>query len=822
MLLQAGQPNFGESYTIGAMRVRLEQLSQDLGYACRGLRRDPGFAAVVILTLAVAIGMNTAIFSVFNAVVLRPLAYPHGDRLVWLSTVGADGEAMVLAPEFVEWRDRTTSFDRMVAYGTVDHTLVSRGGATRVRAATVTHDFWDMSGAVPGTGRVPRIEDRNAVVLSQRFAERWFAGDADVVGRTVMLDGRPVSVLGILPERFTFHLPDSAWIGVRPRDVDIYLPLTVSGARRGPMQLLSVVGRLKTGATLERARAELDAILAGSAKAHPGPFGDDRRVRAVLLRDELVGSARRPLLVLLGAVGFVLLMACANASGLLVARAASRQREIAVRMAVGAGRARLLRQLFVEGLALTVVGTAAGLLLAQIAVRTIVAIDPHAIPRLGETTLDVRVLLVTLGACLATSMVFGLAPAVRVWKMDPHDTLKRGIRMASAARTTVRTRSALVAGEVAIALVLLIGAGLMLKSAWRMHARTPGFDPGRVLTAKIQFAGPQYGEPHRSIAFVDALLGRVKNEPGVEAATISTHGCCLATALAVEGDPKPAPDALSRQTPIMINLTSAALKQVLGFRVVRGRWFTDDERAAVLNESLARRQFSGREAIGRRIQVSQDGPFFTIVGVVADLKYSQLDAAAEPEVYVPYARVGDGIFGFTALILTKGDPIALAPAVRTIVSDIDRTQVADDVMRLEQALGASIAPRRLNLILLGAFAAAALFLAVIGIYGVIAYSVTQRRHELGVRMALGAQRADVVGMVVRQGMLIAMAGVVAGLVAALMLTRVMEGLLYDVQTTDPVTFAAVAAALASAALLACGIPAVKAARVDPIITLRAD
>jgi putative ABC transport system permease protein len=804
------------------MSSRHEQLLQDMRYACRGLRRQPGFAAIVIMTLAIAIGMNTAIFSVFNAVVLRPLAYPHPGRLVWLSTVGAHGETMVLAPDFVEWREGSTSFDRMVAYGTVDHTLASSRGATRVRAATITHDFWDLSGAAPVAGRLPRREDRDGVVLSQRFAQRWFAEDAEVIGRTVTLDGRPVSILGILPERFRFHLPDSSWIGFRPRDIDVYLPLTVSGARRGPMQLLSVVGRLQPDATLERAKAEIDAILARSEEARPNPVGDRRRVRAVPLHDELVGAAGRALVVLLGAVGFVLLIACANASGLLVARAASRQREIAVRMAVGAGRARVLQQLFMESLVLTVLGTAVGLLLAQVGVGTIVWIDPHAIPRLAETTVDARVLLAAFGACLATAVVFGMAPAVTVWTMDPHDILKRGIRVASAAGTSVRTRRALVAGEVAIALVLLIGAGLMLKSAWRMHARPAGFEPSRVLTAKVEFAGPQYGQPQRSIAFVDALIRRVKTDPRVEAATISTHGCCLAPALVVEGDPAPTLEAPGRQAPIMINLTSSALKQVLGFRVLRGRWFTNDERAAVLNESLARRQFSGREPIGRRIQITENGPFFTIVGIVADMKYSQLDAPAEPEVYVPYAAVGEGIFGFTALILTKAEPIALAPMVRTLVADIDRTQVADDVMTLEQALDASIAPRRLNLLLLGVFAAAALFLAVIGIYGVIAYSVTQRRHELGVRIALGAQPADIIRMVVRQGMLVAMAGIFAGLVAAVMLTRVMEGLLYQVQPIDPLTFAAVTAALASAALFACCIPAIRAARVDPVITLRYD
>jgi putative ABC transport system permease protein len=795
----------------------------DLRYALRGLRRNPGFAAVVILTLAVAIGMNTAIFSVFNAVVLRPLAYPNPDRLVGLSAAGADdGAQMVTSPEFVEWREHATSFDRMVAYGTVDHTFASPRGATRVRGAMVTHDFWDLSGAVPASGRLPRTEDREIVVLSQRFAERWFADDPEVIGRTVTLDGRPVAVVGILPERFLFHLPGSGWIGFRPRDVDVYLPMRVSAARGGPMQLLSVVGRLKAGVPLERAQAEIDAIRARTEERHPNPFGDHRTVRVSPLHDELIGGANQALLVLLGAVGFVLLIACANASGLLIARAAARQREIAIRMSVGAGRVRVLRQLFVESLVLAVLGSAAGVLLARLAIGMILRLDPQAIPRLAETTVDARVLLVTLGACVATAVAFGLAPGLAVWRMDPHDVLRRGIRVASPGGSSVRTRRALVAGEVGVALVLLIGAGLMLKSAWRMHAHGAGFEPHRVLSAKVEFAGPQYSEPHRSIAFVDALLRRLHTGHAIEAATISTHGCCLASDLSVEGEPVPSAEELARKTPIMINLTTAALPRVMGFRMLRGRWFTDDERAAVVNESLARREFGGRDPIGRRILVNDNGPRLTIVGVVADLKYSQLDAPAEPEVYVPYARVGDGIFGFTALILTKGDPAAFAPALRTLMSDLDGTQVADDVMSLEQVLADSVAPRRLNLALLGTFAAAALFLAVIGIYGVMAYSVTQRMHELGVRMALGAQPADVIRMVIGQGMRVAGAGIVAGLGAALMLTRVMEGLLYEVRPVDPWTFAAVTAAFALTALVACCVPAFKAGRVDPVVTLRYD
>ena len=474
--------------------------------------------------------------------------------------------------------------------------------------------------------------------------------------------------------------------------------------------------------------------------------------------------------MLLGAVAFVLLIACANVANLLLARASIRHREIAVRIALGAGRGRVLRQLLVETLVLAVLGSAAGLLIAPLGVAVILGIDPQAIPRLAETTIDGRVLVVVLGTSVLTALLFGLAPAPALWRMDPHDALKAGSRVASSRVTTVRTRMVLVAGEVALALMLLIGAGLMLNSAWRMSASPAGFEPERILTARIEFTGPQYSQPQRQFAFADALLGRLQRVPGVEAASLSTHGSSLTSALMVEGEARPTPEELARKAPIVINATSAALKQVMGFRLVRGRWFTDAEPAVVLNESLMRRDFSGRDPIGRRIRLSESGPMLTIVGVVADLKYSTLDAPAEPEVFVPYTRVEDGLFDFTALVLSTIDPRALAPSLRTVISDFDKTQVPD-VVSLEQALAESIAPRRLNLVLFGTFAAAALFLALVGIYGVMAYSVTQRTHEIGVRMALGAQRADVVRMVVRQGMRVTVAGIVAGIAGALTLTR---------------------------------------------------
>ena len=452
----------------------------------------------------------------------------------------------------------------------------------------------------------------------------------------------------------------------------------------------------------------------------------------------------------------------------------------------------------------------------------ILGIDPQAIPRLAETTIDGRVLVVVLSTSVLTALLFGLAPAPALWTMDPHDALKAGNRVASPGVSSVRARMILVAGEVALALVLLIGAGLMLNSAWRMSAYPAGFEPQRILTARIELTGSQYSQPQRQIAFADALLERLQSVPDVEAASLSTHGSSLTSALMVEGEARPAPEELARKAPIVINATSAALKQVMGFRLVRGRWFTEAEPAVVLNESLMRRDFSGRDPIGRRIRLSESGPLLTIVGIVADLKYSALDAPAAPEVYVPYARVEDGLFDFTALVLSATDPRALAPGIRTLISEIDKTLVPSDVVSLEKGLAESIAPRRLNLVLFGTFAAAALFLALVGIYGVMAYSVTQRRHEIGVRMALGAQRADVVRMVVRQGMRVTVAGIVAGIAGALTLTRLMESLLYEVQPTDLLTFAVVTAALAATGLVACCLPGLNAALVDPVITLRTE
>jgi putative ABC transport system permease protein len=798
----------------------LDDFRQDLRFTIRALRRSPGFAAVAVLTLALGIGMTTAVFSVFNAVVLRPVAYPDPERLVWLSTFDADGNAgVVTAPDFVDWREQAESFDGLVGYDNGDATLASAEGATRVRYANVTEDFWRLTGVQPASGRLPTPGERGVVVVSDAFAQRWFSSGQEIVGKSVTLDGRPVTIIGVLRRDVRFHFPRPQWSTFRPKDVDIYRLLFPSSARSGPIFLFNVVAKLRPGVALDRARAEMETIRARIAQTHPNPFNDRRTLRVVPLQEQLMGDARLALAVMLAAVVLVLLIACGNAANLLLARASVRHREMAIRVAIGAGRGRVLKQLLVESLVLAAGGAAAGLLIARVGIEIILRINPQAVPRLTEADLDFRVLAVVLSVSVLSAMLFGLAPALALWNVDPNHALKDGARSVSAGVSHVRLRRLLVGAELALALVLLIGAGLMVKSVWRMNAYPAGFEPGEVLSMEFEFPGFADAEREKKIAFLDALLEAIRAEANVEAASISTHGYG-SIGLIMEGERRLSPEERVARPAPLFNFTSASLARVLGLRIVRGRWMNENEPAAVINEALARRDFDGSDPIGKRFRFRPDAPALTIVGIAADLKFSKLDAMPEPEVYVPYSQSGLGLCCFVALIRTTGDPLALAPRIRTIVSAIDKTQVPDNVMSLEQALADSIAPRRLNLFLLGAFAIAALALAVIGIYGVMAYSVAQRVQEIGIRIALGARRVELIRMIVRDGIRVTLAAIGVGLVGALALSSLMEGLLYGVQPRDPLTFVIAAVALTATAVVACWAPALRAAYSDPTIALR--
>jgi putative ABC transport system permease protein len=791
--------------------VWLEQLLQDSRYAVRSLLRNPGFTIVAVLTLALGIGMTTAVFSVFNAVLLRPLPYPDPERLLWVTTYEREwNEEFVSDVTFKEWRDQATAFEQLVAYETRDVSITAPGDTIRARVALVSEDFWKVSGAVPALGRLPQ-HGQSEILLSHRFFERGFRGDPAIVGSLVMFEGQQVTIAGVLPEDARLPLPRPFFSLLSGEDIAGY----ASAPDTELSNLAGVIAKLKPDAPFDAGMAELQVIRARTKMEGRPSWMAEMELRVVPLQEKLVAQARRPLWILMAAVAFVLLITCANVANLLLARASARQKEISIRVSIGAGRIRVFRQFLAETTVLAMLGGIGGLLLARWAITALVRLAPQAIPRLEEVTMAGNVLAFAIGAAIVTAFLFGLAPALSVLKPNLHDLLRDG-RVATASPARLRVRRLLVATELVLAAVLLTGAGLMVKSFWLMYAHPPGFNPERILMLKTPLAGSGYFRNlPRQHAYLDEILRRVRAVPGVTAASILYRG---STRPFPENGWEGAPPLLAGQQPPTVVFTgaSADYAKVMGMRLVRGRWLTDTEPdpVIVINETLARRDFPGQDPIGRRLN-----SVGTVVGVVADLKFSKLDANPEPEIFVSYLdapRLENAI----VMVLTTGDAVAAAPAIQKLVSDVDRTQAIYDVMTVERALADSIAPRRFNLFLLGSFATAALSLALIGIYGVTAYSVAQRTHEIGIRMALGAQRGEVVRMVLRQAMKTVLPSIVVGLAAALALTRVMTSLLYDVEPTDPQTFAAVSVALLATAFVACWLPALKAALVDPLVALR--
>jgi putative ABC transport system permease protein len=641
-----------------------------------------------------------------------------------------------------------------------------------------------------------------------------------------MFDGAHVTIAGILRKDFRFELvppPRRDADATDATDVDAYVPLEAApqDTARSRGRTVSVVAKLKPNVTSEQARQELEIIRARIAQDSPL---DKMPLQVVPLRERLVGQVRLALWVLLGAVTFVLLIACATVANLLLARASVRRKEIAIRASLGAGRSRVLRQFLTESLVLALLGGAIGLIAVRWCLTILVHVVPRAVPRLADVDVDGQVVGFAVLTSVATVVIFGLVPALSIWKTDVQDAMREGTRTASAGAGSLRIRTLLVAAELAIAVVLLIGGGLMVKSFWRMSAHPPGFHPESILIMKVPLSGPQYSEAQPRHAYADELLRRVQPIPGVQAAGVMPH-YPIHTGLDVKGR-QWQPQA-GIPIPTALNATSAGYARAMGLRVVRGRWLAESEPTAVVvvNESLARREFGDQDPVGMQLSVQAIAPnpkvpfYVPVVGVVSDVKHSKLDTPAEPEVYVPYVHVPIGS-GIALVVRTAGDPLAIVPTIRRVMADLDPAQPAYDVQTLEDALAESVAPRRFNAFLLNAFALTALVLAVIGIYGVIAYSVAQRTREIGLRMALGAQRRDVVGTVVRQGMQLALAGIIVGLAAGAGLSRLMVSLLYDVEPVDPQIFGFVAALLAVAALVACSAPAARAACVDPLDALR--
>jgi putative ABC transport system permease protein len=803
-------------------------LWQDLRYGVRTLWKNPGFALVAIVTLALGIGANTAIFTVVNAALLRGLPYREPDRLVHLWEMTPQKEfprREASYPDFLDWR-QSQSFEAMAAYTGGGFTLTGRGAPERIQGARGSAHFFKALGVEPIIGRAfQHGEDSpgaaNVVLLSYGLWQRRFSGDGAIVGQTLTLNGSPYTVIGVLPPNFQFAPRGGAemWTPFVPSETQL---------SRRYMHGTNVIGKLKPGVSIEQATAEMrvigERIVAQHTESHTGTG-----IQLVPLHEEIVGGVRPILLALLCAVGFVLLIVCANVAGLTLVRATGRAPEIAIRMALGATSARVARQLLTESIMLAVIGGAAGLLLARWGIDALIAAIPEtrlsAMPYLRGLRLDGSILAFTAGLSLLTGIVFGLAPAFQASRRELSESLKTGGKSPGVARQ--RLRNGLVVTEIALALVLLVGAGLMTKSLLRLMAVDPGFRTENLFMITVILPAAKYTEDSKVTAFHQQLIERLEAMPGAQgAATVGVLPLVggNTTRFIVEGAPVPPP---GQQTEANLRDVSAGYFRTMGIPLINGRHFSERDNAGapgvvIVNQTLARRVFPNGNAIGRRIIFTGDNRTpIEIVGVVGDEKVNGLDARTTPVVYYPFLQIPSR---FTNLIVRAPDAAGLAAAIRQegLSLEPDLTFFGGlTIERLMENLPATFA-RRYPAYLIGIFAAIALTLAAVGIYGVISYSVGQRTREIGVRMALGAHRRDVLKLVLKQGMTLAATGVAVGLAAAFGLTRLMTGLLFGVDATDPGTFAGISALLLIVALLSCYIPARRATKIDPMVALRCD
>jgi putative ABC transport system permease protein len=804
-------------------RVLLRQFAQDLRYGLRTMRRGPGFAAVAVLTLALGIGANTAIFSVVNAVLLRPLPYRDPARLV---TVLHDGWKPVAPANFLDWREQSRSFESIAAAQLWSLTMTGRERPEQLEVLQTSAEMFHVLGVEAALGRTYAAgEDQpgreRVLVLSHGFWRRSFGGAPDVVGRQVTLDGEPYTVVGVMPPDFQFA---PFWA----THAEAWAPLNLGrrvNDRRG--QSLRVFARLKPGVTAGQAQAEMEAINRRLAEQHPRE-NEGLTVSVDPLHEKVVGKSRPALLIILGAVGFVLLIACANVANLMLAKSALRQREIAVRIALGAGRWRVVRQMLTESLALSLAGGAAGLLLAFWSNAALASLGPDTLPRVRTASLDAGVLLFTLGLSVLVGLLFGLAPALRSTKTDLTESLKSRAQGAARGRRHERVRQLLVVGEVAVSLVLLVGGGLMMRSFLRLTSVNPGFDPRGVTTAVVRLAGPRYATDEQRAAFFRRLTTQLGSLPGVKSASAINHiplgGDVWTLGFTVEGRPAP-PDA--ERPSAVYRVARPDYFRTMGAALLKGRDFTegDDDAApavVIVNEALARRQWPGEEPLGKRITVSGEGARpREVVGVVGDVKQGEWASAPQPEMYLPHLQAASPRTMTLVIRAAPGAP-EIGPEVRREVWAIDSDLPVSQVAGMEEVVSQAVGQQRFNTLLIGLFAATALLLAAVGVYGVMSHAVAQRTHEIGVRVALGARGRDVLGMIIRQGLGLTLAGLAVGLAGALALTRVMNSLLYEVSATDPLVFGGVAGALTLSALLACYVPARRATKVDPMVALRHD
>jgi predicted permease len=812
----------------------METLLKDAHYGARMLLKSRTFTFVALAAIALGVGANTAIFSIVNAVLLRPLPYPEPDRLVmvWDDMSKIDlAHIPVSVPEFVDYRERSRSFSDLAAFTVGNVNVTGDGEPERVQTTAATAGLFRALGVAPALGRAfTDAEDTpgndTVVVVSHGFWQRRFGGDPSAVGRSIMLNGEPSTIVGVMPEGFDFPNDTELWAPIA------FTPQQISGSRG--QRFLNVIGRLAPGVTLEQARGEIDTIARAFPTEYQGMYMAQSGFTALVttLEEETVGDIRTPLLVLLAAVALVLLIACANVANLLLARASSRQREMAVRSALGAGRWQIVRQLLTESLLLSTIGGAAGLLIASWGLGLMLKVGGDDIPRADEIALDGRVLLFTLVISIGTGLIFGLAPAIRSAGVSLSELLREGARGSSGGPRGNRLRGALVVSEIALALTLLVGAGLMIRSMEQLFEVDAGFDPKNVMTMQVSLPQNGYPESAQANALYRQILDETAALPGVRSAAITTILPLAGTSsgtITIEGrvvNPgEPFPEADFRAV-------SPDYFRTMGIELVEGRAFTDQDTAdtqlvTVVDETLARTLFPPGQAVGGRIKLGgpqSTNPWLTVVGVVKHVRNRSLDEAGRVQIYFSYYQTPAAapFRGATLVAKSEGDPTALAGAMRRVVQEADRNLPVSNVRTMEEIVEQSVVTRRLPMLLLGLFAGLALLLAAVGLYGVIAYSVTQRTREIGVRMALGASPVEVLGLVVRDGMWLVVVGVVVGLVAAFALTRVMESMLFGVSATDPATFLLTAGLLVAVALLATLVPALRAARVDPLVALRYD
>jgi putative ABC transport system permease protein len=801
---------------------------QDVRYGLRMLSKTPGFTAVVVLTLALGIGANTAIFSVVSAVLLQPLPFPQPDRLVAILHVdlrtGETGRALSY-PDFADLRAQSKSLEAAAAYDEGSGTLTGTGDPFHLAMGIISADMFNVLREPPMLGReFTAAEDKpgtRVVMLSYRLWRTRFGGDPKVTDKQIVLDGKPYVVAGVMPAEFQFPLDT--------QPVDLWTTMAVEGAEsqaeRGS-HFLRVIGRLRSGVTLAAANAETVEISTRLEKQYQdtnGHWGMSLEPEI----DELVGNVRPALLMVLGAVGFLLLIACANAANLLLARAAGRQREMAIRASLGAGKSRILRQLLTESVMLSLAGGALGLLFAVWGTAALVNLPSLGIPRLASAGVDLRALAFMLAVSVFTGILFGLAPALHASRFNLFGSLKEAGRTATQGTGRSRMRSLLVISQVSLAVILLIGASLLIESMFHLLHQSPGFDPQGVLAFSLDLPDARYGKPEQSADFFKEVLARIRTVPGVKNASaampLPLSDNSLRTSFEIEGQPMAKSDMPRTQ----IRAVGFDYFQTLRIPLIAGREFTarDDRQAPhviIINQTLARRFFPNENALGKHMNpgmsAGKHDSMCKIVGVVGDVKHRNLWQSPDPESYVPYDQ--NPIGSMDLIVRADGDPMTLLPALRTQVLALDPELPIYKAKRMEEYVAASIAQRRFTSLLCTIFAGAGLLLAIVGLFGVMSYSVAQRTHEIGVRVAVGAEKTDILQLILKEGMFITSLGIGVGLVGTLALSSILKSQLYGVTATDPFTFLGVAFALALVALLACYIPARRATRVDPMVALR--